>query len=192
MLLIKIFLLLIVTLISANDKLNLYRELIKIYINTSIDTALIDVDKIINNENNLVIIGEDIYGREVMMSNKSSYYWSLLYLAAKKDSVNLLIVSGYRSYLYQANIIKRKLASGMTLDSIIMENELPGYSEHHSGCAIDITNNEIKTLSENFQTTNEYKWLLNNAHLYNFYLTYPENNPTKKFEPWHWCYKEKY
>ena len=180
-----------ISLLNSNNNLSSYRELVEIYKQNSIDTTLININEIIDNERNLATIGKDIYGRNVMMCNKSTYYWSLLDSAAKKNNIKLLIVSAYRSYSYQANIIKRKRDSGKTLAEILRENELPGYSEHHSGRAIDLTNDSIKTLSEDFKNTEEYKWLINNAHLYNFYLTYPENNPYKKFEPWHWCYKEK-
>ena len=187
-----ILFLLSLSLLFTNNELNSYKELIRIYKKTSLDTSLIDTNKIIKNANELVYIRNDIYGRKSMMSKTSSYYWTLLDSAAKAHNIKLLIVSAYRSYSYQANIIKRKMKSGMSLENILKENTLPGYSEHHSGSAIDLTNNEIRTLSMDFKETKEYKWLSNNAYLYNFYLSYPENQSNEiNFEPWHWSYKEK-
>ena len=177
-----------ISIILSNDfdfnlLMNMYNEL-------SIDTTLLIKDKIIKEEEKLVYVGYDIYGRKSMMEEEASIYWARLDSAARANDINLLIVSTYRSYSYQASIIKRKLDSGMLLTDILKENKLPGKSQHHTGKAIDVTSFELKTLSEKFEKTEEYQWLINNANLYNFYLSYPKNNEEKiKFEPWHWYYK---
>ena len=177
---------LFISIVLSND----YDYLIKLYNQFSIDTNLVSRDKIIEEEENLVFVGYDIYGRKSMMEEEASLYWGKLDSAARSDNIDLLIVSTYRSYLYQAGIIKRKLESGMLLKDIIKENKLPGESEHHSGQAIDLTNLKLKTLSHKFEETDEYKWLIKNAHLYNFYLSYPKKNKDNiNFEPWHWYYK---
>jgi len=44
-------------------------------------------------------------------------------------------------------------------------------------------------LSEEFENTEAYQWLVENAASYDFHLSYPRGNPYGiDFEPWHWCY----
>ena len=109
---------------------------------------------------------------------------------AKKDSIDIFILSGFRSYQKQYTIIKNKLKRGMKLEEILKENKLPGLSQHHSGNAIDIISNSYK-LSLEFENSLAYAWLLKNAYKYGFHLTYPKNNKQGiMFEPWHWYFKE--
>jgi zinc D-Ala-D-Ala carboxypeptidase len=42
---------------------------------------------------------------------------------------------------------------------------------------------------EDFESTDEYKWLEKNAKKFGFYLTNPRNNKLGTiYEPWHWAY----
>ena len=76
------------------------------------------------------------------------------------------------------------------VESILKENTLPGYSEHHTGCAVDFISKDSYSLSVNFEKTDEFKWLMNNANKYGFYLSYPKsNNNGIMYEPWHWTFK---
>ena len=77
---------------------------------------------------------------------------------------------------------------------------MPGYSEHGNPVnhAIDFTNeNGINGFSDNqtagdFESLPEFDWLMKNANQFNFYLSYPENNPYGvAFEPWHWHWEKK-
>lgn len=65
----------------------------------------------------------------------------------------------------------------------------PGYSEHHTGYAIDIGDGRTPAtnLSTSFANTAAFRWLQNNAAQYSFELSFPENNPQGiSYEPWHW------
>ena len=64
--------------------------------------------------------------------------------------------------------------------------QVPGYSEHETGLAIDFSN-------EGHYDENEkmWEWLKNNAYKYGFILRYPEDKYeiTKiDYEPWHYRY----
>ena len=62
----------------------------------------------------------------------------------------------------------------------------PGCSEHNLGVAMDI----IAT-ADNFYTTEEYAWLMENAADYGFILRYPQDKQyitRVEYEPWHWRY----
>ena len=169
-----------------------YERLKSIYNDYSLELSLLDSNKIIEEEENLVLWGHDIYKRKIFISHRSRPYLFSLDSAAKSNDITLLIISGYRSYLKQAQIINNKLESGKPLSQILKENELPGYSQHHTGSAIDICTENDNTLAINFQYSREYKWLIKNAHLYNYYLSYSDTTTSNiNFEPWHWYYKEK-
>ena len=61
-----------------------------------------------------------------------------------------------------------------------------GYSEHQLGTALDFTTEIRGGTLQGFEATEEYQWLLENAHKYGFILSYPAGNAYYKFEPWHW------
>ena len=188
----RLYLLLLLSVLSPNSDNESYDKLINIYNNHLLDTTLIDVNDIIKEEKELFFAGYDIYERKIFMSHKSINNWFRLDSAAKVNDIHLLIVSAYRSYKHQAQIIERKIKLGKSLINILKENKLPGFSEHHTGCAIDFTNKNYNGLSENFKYSKEYTWLLENAHLYNFYLTYSEDVIMDiGFEPWHWYYNDR-
>ena len=86
--------------------------------------------------------------------------------------------------------INRKLNKGIPIEIILTENTLPGFSEHHSGNAIDFLSDNSYSLSVEFEKTKTFKWLTENANKYGFYLSYPKNNKDGiMYEPWHWMYK---
>ncbi|MDJ0737477.1 MAG: D-alanyl-D-alanine carboxypeptidase family protein [Nostocaceae cyanobacterium] len=65
----------------------------------------------------------------------------------------------------------------------------PGYSEHHTGYAVDIGDGRVPAtnLSTNFENTKAFKWLEANAARYGFELSFPKDNPQGvSYEPWHW------
>ena len=67
----------------------------------------------------------------------------------------------------------------------------PGYSEHHTGYAVDIGDGSAQAthLSESFAQTKAFGWLQNNAAKYSFEMSFPLNNPQGiAYEPWHWRY----
>jgi len=104
--------------------------------------------------------------------------------SADEDGVNILVLSGYRSFEDQA-IIK----DGYTIRYGLGANQFSadqGYSEHQLGTTVDFTTQEIGQNLGNFEGTNAYTWLLNNAHKYGFVMSYPQNNEYYIYEPWHW------
>ena len=168
---------------------NVLSEIKSIYDDYGLNSDSLLSVHFIDQESDLQSIGKDIYGREQFLQSNAAHSWELMKNTAYNSNIYLFPVSGYRSYADQANIINRKLKRGATLEHILTVNKLPGYSEHHSGRAIDITNSKSIGLSDDFKFTNEYKWLIENADQFGFRLTYPEeNNSGIIFEPWHWYY----
>ena len=65
----------------------------------------------------------------------------------------------------------------------------PGFSEHQTGLALDIVTYDI--IGNEFENTDEFKWLQENAHNYGFILRYPkgkENITGYSYESWHYRY----
>jgi len=136
-----------------------------------------------------VSIGKDIFGREQIMSPTAAGAWFDMQAAAASNGIELQAVSAFRSVDYQAGIIRRKLNAGQCLDDILRMSAAPGYSEHHNGCALDITTPGFEPLEEAFENSPAFNWLTNSAREYGFRLSYPKGNPHGvAYEPWHWCW----
>lgn len=103
-------------------------------------------------------------------------------------NVHLMVNSSYRSYEDQEEIYNEfKKVSLKYADSYAAR---PGYSEHQTGLAIDITSLEHPTANE-FEESEEYKWLKENCHKYGFVLRYPEGKEHitgYSTESWHFRY----
>lgn len=109
---------------------------------------------------------------------------------AKKVGINLEIVSGFRSYEYQKTLYQQSVQSrGEAYTSKVIAK--PGHSEHQLGTTIDFGCSCSKNLKEEFETTPQSKWLLENAYKYGFALSYPKNKTDITgyiYEPWHFRY----
>ena len=127
---------------------------------------------------------------------------------AKKEGVEIQIVSGYRSYQKQKDIWNNKYNKNFeneifgikNINRIIQYSTLPGTSRHHWGTDIDIIDKRFvpngdllieKNYSENGIYSQLFSWMKKNSKKYGFYLVY-DNSPKRKgfkFEPWHYSYK---
>lgn len=139
----------------------------------------------------LMSIGTDVLGREQRLAPRAAAAWQRMQAAAGQDGVQLLVISAYRSVEYQSALIQRKLDRGMSIHEVLKVNAAPGYSEHHTGRALDLSTNESQPLEVAFETTPAYAWLTKHAGGYGFRLSYPRNNPHGiNYEPWHWAFQE--
>lgn len=137
----------------------------------------------------LVLAGCDRYGRALWLSPETANAWTAMQRAAARAGAPLEAVSGFRSPHYQASIIRRKRARGLGIEEILKVNAAPGYSEHHSGRALDISCPGEPPAEESFERTAAFAWLQGHAGRFGFRLSYPRNNPYGiVYEPWHWCW----
>ena len=140
-------------------------------------------------ETALVPLGQNSDGRTVAVIPAAAAAWHGLRAAAAADGIVIRAESGFRSVARQAELIRQKLAAGQTLPDILRYVAAPGFSEHHTGRAIDITSPEHLELDEDFERTAAFKWLERHAPQFGFRLSYPRGNPTGiGYEPWHWCW----
>ena len=117
--------------------------------------------------------------------------------SAKKDDVDLKIVSATRNFNGQKRIWERKWKKD-TLSKpverakkILRYSSMPSTSRHHWGTDIDINSVELSYfLSEKGQK--EYLWLQNNAKDFGFCQPYTAKGEARKTgyneEKWHWSY----
>ncbi|MBW8780874.1 MAG: M15 family metallopeptidase [Verrucomicrobia bacterium] len=137
-------------------------------------------------------VGTDIFGREVRLSPEAAAAWLAMQGAAEDIGVRLLLVSGFRGLEKQTEIVRRKLEVGMMLEDILKVSAYPGYSEHHTGRAVDIGSPDCAHLTEDFEKTGEFAWLTAHAVRFGFSLSYPRVNVHGiAFEPWHWCLSDR-
>lgn len=136
--------------------------------------------------------GMDVFGREARLTPAAAAAWLAMQGAAKAGGARLLLVSGFRSIERQTEIVRRKLGAGMLLGDVLKFSAYPGYSEHHTGRAVDIGSPDCAHLTEAFETTREFSWLAEHAAGFGFSLSYPRDNTHGiAFEPWHWCLRER-
>lgn len=131
--------------------------------------------------------GRDRFGRPLWLRRGAAQAWRRMWLAAQHAGIALDAVSGYRSHDYQLGIFERKLARGHTVPEILRVNAAPGFSEHHTGLALDIGTPGDPPAKEQFEHTDAFSWLRDNAAAHGFRLSYPRGNPHGiVYEPWHW------
>lgn len=114
-------------------------------------------------------IKEEVYDQFIKM-------WS----SANKEGLSLIINSSYRTFEDQERIY------AINSDDYASK---PGFSEHQTGLALDIVT--PGSIGNDFENTEEFKWLKNNAHKYGFILRYPkekEHITGYSYESWHYRY----
>ena len=137
----------------------------------------------------LVLAEVDNTGREFFLTPACKQAWLAMKQAARQDGVDLLMMSAFRSVARQCEIIEAKLAQGESIATILQQCAPPGYSEHHTGRAIDITTPDEPELEISFEHTAAFTWLTEHAADFGFSLSYPRGNATGfQYEPWHWCF----
>jgi len=96
---------------------------------------------------------------------------------------NMVVVSTYRSYNYQAGIKARWCPDNLCAKA--------GHSEHQWWLAVDFWSASTQSYWDNSERlTNFYTWLYENAHEYGFHNTYQNGREVDGYdtEPWHWRY----
>ena len=137
----------------------------------------------------LEFIGIDTQQRAQWLAPRAAAAWRRMHTAAAADSIELQVVSAFRSVEYQLGIVRRKRERGQTIAEILRVSAAPGYSEHHSGRALDLTTPGYASLEEEFEASPAFTWLRAQAARFGFRMSYPRANPHGiAYEPWHWCW----
>ena len=137
------------------------------------------------------------HSAKLVYLNKTVYSAFLkMHDAAKKDSVDLTILSGTRNFNEQKAIWERKWNTYSNLKpferakKILEYSSMPSTSRHHWGTDIDI-NSLSNSYFSSGKGLKEYEWLTENANAFGFYQVYTEKNHLRtgyNLEKWHWSY----
>ena len=139
----------------------------------------------------LVSVGPNIVGKEQRLTPETASAWVNMRDEAAAAGIMLLIVSGFRGITYQADLFRKKLAAGQSIADILCVNAAPGFSQHHTGRAIDIATPDSRPLTLEFESTPAFGWLTDNAGRFGFTMSYARDNPWGiEYEPWHWFFSE--
>jgi zinc D-Ala-D-Ala carboxypeptidase len=129
-------------------------------------------------------------GYEIRLREPAAQAFLNMVNAAKVSGVDLVAISGFRTVDDQKklffDISKQR---NQTPAQRAMVSAPPGYSEHHTGYAIDIGDGSAPSsnLSTDFEKTAAFHWLEQNAPQFGFELSFPPNNSQGvSYEPWHW------
>ena len=132
-------------------------------------------------------VGPNIVGRPQRLGPATARAWRRMKQTAELSGVELLLESGFRSIAQQTELFRQKLAAGQQIAAILRVNAAPGFSEHHSGSAIDIATPGTRPLTVEFEHSKAFAWLAANAATFGFAMPYGRGNPYGfEFEPWHW------
>ena len=111
---------------------------------------------------------------------------------AKSEGIFLVFLSGFRSIKLQDKIFySLKSIRNQSATERARVSAPPGYSEHSTGFAIDIgdATHRDTDFEVEFENTDAFRWLKNNAAKYHFKLSFKKNNKKVDYEPWHWRYE---
>ena len=112
-------------------------------------------------------------------------YMKAMVEAAWKDNVKLYVWSPYRSYDIQKMLFDNRVKKeGGDEAKAALAVARPGTSEHNTGLCAD-----FNMASSQFESTEMFTWMCENAEDYGFILRYP-NDKTDitgvMYESWHW------
>jgi len=131
-------------------------------------------------------LGGSYYLRNILINDLTN-----LINASKADSIDLSIVSAYRSYDTQITTYNYwvRINGEEEADKI---SARAGHSQHQLGTVIDFSSNEVTDkLGVQFRYTKASTWLAANAWRYGFVISYPngyESTTGYSYESWHYRY----
>ena len=190
--------------IEYQNKHNIDNELVVLYVNIGLDkdvytdttkTNKFSYDMLINKYHGIsedftplnIVDVPDSYGKGEKLNEETLKAFIKMSDDCKAETgYKLLVRSGYRDLESQQKTYDTYLK---TYGKTYTENYVthPGFSEHHTGLAIDIKAES----AEVFLNSKESKWAYLNAYKYGFILRYKkeyENITGIKYESWHFRY----
>ncbi len=154
-------------------------------------------------------IGKQYASNGGMWMRKDAYdSFVRMHTAAKKDGINLRIISAVRPFYHQKRIWEAKWTGKRQVDGKMLSREvkegaenralkilrwssMPGTSRHHWGTDVDL-NDLNNSYFERGKGAKIYQWLTENANDYGFCQVYSPKDEFRPYgyqeEKWHWSY----
>lgn len=122
-----------------------------------------------------------------------------MFADAEKAGVPLQMVSPYRSIQKQDRLFTESVnyymnkgySESEAIKKANYSRTFTGTSEHNTGLGFDILQKGNWNLTQSFEETAQFKWLIENAENYGFILRYPKDKTDITgimYEPWHFRY----
>jgi hypothetical protein len=124
------------------------------------------------------------------MQASAAEAWRDLKAAARAAGHTLVLTSTYRSHATQTAVLMKRLTSfsDAAIDYRLRWAAVPGYSKHHTGYAIDVTQSGYRFTS--FRSTPAYQWLsasnYENAKRHGWIPSYPPEASPQGPQPEAW------
>lgn len=182
---------------NSKDHFQLSNSYITYYQNTEPVKNEGSVDMLVNKHFYLSesFVPADLVEMSVRYAAKGIQMSSVAYEAFKSmsdamsaENLSMYASSTFRDYAYQVDLYDGYVRrDGEEVADTYAAR--PGFSEHQTGLTADLAS--AKGGLSKFGETEEYQWMLANAHNYGWILRYPEGKETLtgyEAEPWHWRY----
>lgn len=146
------------------------------------------------NQDTLVAIasyGTEQYQRFEFLAPQAARALMDLIYSARHDGVWIVPASAFRSFERQEKLFQDQIERKGSIEEAAKVSAPPGYSEHHTGLAVDLVDGHFpkKDISLEFANTDAFKWLTSRAIEFGFEMSFPPGNPQNiSYEPWHWRY----
>lgn len=131
-----------------------------------------------------------VAGSQIKLRQPAAQEFQAMLRAARASGIILVPISGFRSIQEQQHVyFDIQAQRGQTVTKRAEVSAPPGYSEHHTGYAVDIGDaaTPATNLNPNFDKTKAFQWLSANAARFHFEMSFPKGNPQGvSYEPWHW------
>lgn len=135
----------------------------------------------------------------VQMEQQAAAAWQEMAAAARKDGVELVLMSGYQDEAARQAAydgwVQYYLDEGLSAEeaealarTVVPE---PDCNESGTGLAAEILSDGYDTLDTGFDKTQAYRWLTAYAAEYGFILRWPADRQIATgmaYQPWHWRY----
>ncbi len=140
-------------------------------------------------ESGLQSVGEyRTTGRIVRLLPAAANSFKRMQKEGLRHGIKIIPISGFRRFSYQSSLFERAVKRYGSRERAARWVAPPGYSEHHTGLAIDIGDGARPECDVEacFEETRTYRWLRNNAERFGYELSFPGKGSMVSFEPWHW------
>lgn len=137
---------------------------------------------------NLVLLDTTYSKGGIYLVEEASLAFKKLVENARKEGITIRAISAYRSYSYQLNLYNRYV-SQEGKEQADTYSARPGFSEHQTGLCVDI--DDRKKNFTDFENTQSFNWMQQNAANYGFILRFPKDKETitgYSYEAWHYRY----
>ncbi len=129
------------------------------------------------------------YQRFEQLNQEAAQKLMNLIYTARTEGVWIVVISGFRTIQQQQKLWNTQVKKLGSEQLAAQFNAPPGYSEHHTGYAVDLGDGQFPSLdlTPEFENTAAFQWLKVHAKEYGFEMSFPPNNSQGiSYEPWHW------